>query len=179
MGKITWDNDGTRGLTIWAPSPEEVIDAAAGSATPAEMRKAGRYMLVSTGDRLSMARAVLQGMILPDHSDPGRRVYPALLTRDELIALRVELDAAIQSTEVIYMAVVNIAEHSGDVREVRGGAAPQTPGGWTYQEITGPHGTVISEDENRAVVQAALDAWLADCPAKHGQRCYTHGGGQA
>lgn len=95
---------------------------------------------------------------------------------------------------ITFFAVGNVAEHSGSVESRKGEAWP-APGGWTYQDVTGAHGTVIAEAEAqlphgsvdacldaaddsrvaiysaRASVQRALDSWL-QCSD---DRCYTHG----
>ena len=70
---------------------------------------------------------------------------------------------------ITFFAVGNVAEHSGSV-ESREGEAWPAPGGWTYQDVTGAHGTILcegTEDECRA----KLDVWL-QCSDN---RCYTHG----
>ena len=103
---------------------------------------------------------------------------------------------------VTFFAVVNVAEHSGSV-ESREGEAWPAPDGWTYQDVTGAHGTVLSEaeaplphgsveacedaaDDSRVAIYDAnakcldaLNAWLANCPANNGDYCYTHGAANA
>ena len=60
-----------------------------------------------------------------------------------------------------FFVVVNISENSGVVVSRKGPAWPE-PGGWTYQGVTGMHGTLLLESESEAECQAALDAWLAE-----------------
>lgn len=70
----------------------------------------------------------------------------------------------------IFFAVGDVGAHDGYVT-ARVGPAWPVPGGWTYQDITGAHGTVLYEGTTREEAQRELDAWLV-CDDEH---CYTHG----
>lgn len=84
-------------------------------------------------------------------------------------------EQAIEANRPTYIAVIDTAAHDGRLSVMAGPPFP-APGGWTYQDATGPHCAVLVESADRDEAQSALDTWLADCPAKRGGRCYTHGG---
>lgn len=71
-----------------------------------------------------------------------------------------------------WFAVGDIAAHDGFVtsRVATDVWTGQNPSGWTHQDVTGAHGTILhegTEDECRA----KLDTWL-QCSD---DRCYSHG----
>lgn len=82
--------------------------------------------------------------------------------------------------ELTHFAVGNVAEHSGHIVTMTGPAFP-ADGGWTEQDVTGAHGTILAESNGRTVgrgpCERALTEWLADCPGRHGGYCYTHNPG--
>ena len=76
----------------------------------------------------------------------------------------------------IYVTVGDVGAHEGFVTGHAADDAwlPEHPSGWTYQEVTGAHGTVLYEGPDVEEAQRVLDAWL-DCPAaRDGRYCYTH-----
>ena len=73
---------------------------------------------------------------------------------------------------VIFFAVGDVGAHDGFVtsRVTADIWTGQNPGGWTYQDVTGAHGTILHEGtENEC--RTKLDSWL-QCSD---DRCYTHG----
>ena len=75
----------------------------------------------------------------------------------------------------VWFAVVDIAAHDGFItpRWAPDIWTPENPSGWTYQDVTGAHGTILHEGRSAAEAQAVLDGWL-DCPATRAGRYYTH-----
>jgi hypothetical protein len=72
-----------------------------------------------------------------------------------------------------WFVVGNVGEHSGFVtsRYVDDSWTNENPNGWTFQGVTGSHGTIISEWTTEAAARAHLDKWL-ECDD---ERCYSHG----
>lgn len=72
-----------------------------------------------------------------------------------------------------WFAVGNTAEHSGFVtaRLDRDAWTSKHESGWTYQDVTGAHGSILGEFDTESEAQACLDKWL-EC---NDERCYTHG----
>jgi hypothetical protein len=71
--------------------------------------------------------------------------------------------------DLTFFAVGDVGAHDGFVASREGPAWP-TEGGWTYQDVTGAHGTVLHEG-TEAECRATLDKWL-ECDDDH---CFTHG----
>lgn len=77
---------------------------------------------------------------------------------------------------VTYFAVGNVAEHSGGIVTMRGPAWP-AEGGWTEQDVTGAHGTILCESTDRAECERVLAEWERCSSAEEGRYCYTHNHG--
>lgn len=77
---------------------------------------------------------------------------------------------------VTFVAVGDVGEHSGYVAPMRGPIWPEGPGqtGWTYQDATGPHGTVLYDGPSEAEARRVLDGFLRCSAAEAGAYCYTH-----
>ena len=85
-----------------------------------------------------------------------------------------------RESQITYFAVGDTGAHDGHVTSRIGPAFP-SPGGWTEQEVTGAHGTVLgvfTEWEPGPMgrspqrqAEDALNEWLK-CPGKG--YCYTH-----
>ncbi len=76
----------------------------------------------------------------------------------------------------IFIAVGNNAEHSGFVTQLDRADiwTSDNPGGWTYQDACGSHGTVLGEFDTEAEARSCLREFLV-CPAAAvGSYCYTH-----
>lgn len=82
----------------------------------------------------------------------------------------------IVATPVIWLAIGNVAEHSGFVtsRSADDGWTPENESGWTYQEVCGSHGTVLHEGDGEDDARKILDAWLVCDAPERGIYCYTH-----
>jgi len=75
----------------------------------------------------------------------------------------------------MYFVVGNYAEHSGRiVCRTQDEPCWPAPGGWTWQDITGPYGSVLSEHTSEAEAVVALDTWLECDSSLRGEYCYTH-----
>ena len=77
----------------------------------------------------------------------------------------------------VYFAVGNIPEHSGFIDERNADdcwMAGWNETGWTYQDVTGSHGTIFAECETREEAQAILDEYLVCDSVETGTYCYTH-----
>ena len=75
-----------------------------------------------------------------------------------------------------YLVIVNNAEHSGFTPKVDFDTSwsNENPYRWTYQDITGPYGTVMNECDTISEAQELLNKYL-ECDAKEKDRyCYTH-----
>ena len=70
--------------------------------------------------------------------------------------------------ETTFFAVGDVAAHDGYV------TSRQSDGAWTYQDVTGPHGTVLLESTSEDEARAALDAWLVCDATARGAYCYAH-----
>lgn len=103
-------------------------------------------------------------------------VADAAGTTGGTLCARDPAEQAIEANRKTYVAVIDTAAHDGRISVMAGPPFP-APGGWTYQDATGPHCAVLVESADRDEAQSALDAWIADCPATRGGRCYTHGDG--
>ncbi len=67
-----------------------------------------------------------------------------------------------------WFAVGDIAAHEGHVTSVRGDED------WTYQGVTGAHGTVLYEGSSEEEARSTLAAWLVCDAAARGTHCYAH-----
>ena len=79
-----------------------------------------------------------------------------------------------KNEDLTYFAVGNIAEHTGHVTSRRDAEAWPVEGGWTYQGVTGAHGTVLYEGESEREAERVLAAWLACAAPETGAYCYAH-----
>lgn len=68
-----------------------------------------------------------------------------------------------------YLAIINVAEHSG--RVVRDDVEAY---GFRYADHTAPHGTVLCETYDRDEAERELASWLECDSAEQGTYCYTH-----
>lgn len=80
-----------------------------------------------------------------------------------------------------WMVIGDVGAHEGRVVEVDldDARTDENPGGWTYQELTGAHGAVLSEHAAPEAAAAALEGWERCDAREKGQYCYSHnpGGG--
>lgn len=104
-------------------------------------------------------------------------------TEKALQAIRIRVDREVmgygdpvtvrsEDRDVVFFAVGDVGAHDGFVtsRIASDIWTGQNLGGWTYQNVTGAHGTILhegTEDECRT----KLNSWL-QCS---NDRCYTHG----
>ena len=74
-----------------------------------------------------------------------------------------------------HFAVGNVAEHSGFLTYRDGPAmfADGTQTGWTYQDVTGPHGSVLCEGTEDECKAALAEFLRCDAPSS-GRYCYSH-----
>ena len=79
----------------------------------------------------------------------------------------------VKMSETTYFAVGDHAAHDGFTTS-RAGPAWPAEGGWTYQDVAGPHGNVIYEGASEADAVAALNAFLVCDAPTTGAYCYTH-----
>ena len=77
---------------------------------------------------------------------------------------------------VIYFVVGNIAAHSGYIamEDENDIWCNKNPEGWTYQDVTGPHGTILGLYETREEAQKELDKYMECDSVENGTYCYTH-----
>lgn len=72
-----------------------------------------------------------------------------------------------------YFTVGDIAAHDAHVTYEDGPPWPAR-GGWTYQDITGSHGTVIYEGPSEADAEKARAEFMKCDAQENGAYCYTH-----
>jgi hypothetical protein len=116
----------------------------------------GDASLVAANNAETRVRAYFQS-----HSCVPERTTTIAIARD-----------AAESVSVTFFAVGDVGAHDGFVtsRVTADIWTGQNPGGWTYQDVTGAHGTILHEGtENEC--RTKLDSWL-QCSD---DRCYTHG----
>lgn len=75
-----------------------------------------------------------------------------------------------------YFVIKNRGEHSAHIQTVDMDDiwSNSNPGGWTYQDISGPHGHADGPYDDLATAEEEMKDWLK-CPrAEAGEYCYTH-----
>ena len=107
-----------------------------------------------------------------DEHDPRRAAGLYDLSNECHVAARRAEVAQPKVGAVVFFAVGDVGAHDGFVtsRVVADIWTGQNPGGWTYQDVAGAHGTILHEG-TEIECQAKLDSWLR-CSD---DRCYTHG----
>ena len=75
-----------------------------------------------------------------------------------------------------YFVIVNRGEHSGFVDDVDMDKIwrADNQNGWTYQQLTGPHGQVWGTYDTKAEARLELKKYLKCDAAERGDYCYTH-----
>jgi|SRR6187549_4303916 len=76
----------------------------------------------------------------------------------------------------LFAVVGDIAAHDGGIADVweEERWSNDNSSGWTYQDLTGSHGTVLLETQDRTEAERALSDWLKCPAAERGDYCYTH-----
>lgn len=67
-----------------------------------------------------------------------------------------------------HFAIINHAEHSGHYH------FEPDDDGWTYQQITGSHGSVLYEGDSEEEARDKLAAYLECDSMERGEYCYSH-----
>lgn len=80
-------------------------------------------------------------------------------------------------SDIKFMVIGDIGAHDGFVMEVDYDdiwQANENEGGWTYQQVEGPHGTRLGEYDTREDADAHLADWLKCDAVEQGRYCYIH-----
>lgn len=75
-----------------------------------------------------------------------------------------------------YIVVGDIGAHDGHIEIVEMDDIwnGENPTGWTWQDITGPHGSVIGECDTEAEAKQVLGDFLHCDARENGRYCFTH-----